>query len=658
VSLGSIAAAGRALLDGFPAPFEKDTKRMSAEPENLRLLRPIDLGRDHIRGGRGATRKITMVLYGDYLCPYCRRLREVLERLRHALSDRLAYAYRHFPNERAHPGAELLALGAEAAARQDRFWEMHDALYQREPPLDRTVLMEIAASLGLEMVRFERDLQDPKLRERIEEDLADGRRNGVGATPTIFVDGLRYDGAWDFYSMLESLERPVGAQFKRTARAFANLPSSAGLVLLLATAVALICANSPLATAYRQLMSAQVGIGPTPGLLSLSVQEWCSEGLLAIFFLIVGLEIRREMTSGSLADWRAATAPLLAAVGGVIVPAGIYLALNPPATRGGWSVPTDTGLAFTLGVLALFGSRASAGLKAFVATYAVACDVLVILILAVFYPRAVHAGWLLASAAALAVMVVFNRWRIYVTWPYLAASLGLWLSLHLAGVSGAISGIAFAALLPPRPAPAAGPLLAQAANALAELEHAEHELKGTGDERRRLEQQPVWDWASRNLSAAAERLLSPAERVEQAAAPWSTYVVLPLFAFTAAGVSVVVNFDMPYASRVFSGTALGLVLGKPLGMVLATWVAAKARIGLFPAGAAPGAFLGATFLCGIGDPLSFLVAEQAFFSTAYATVAKIGVLSGSALAAVLGALTLTLSPAPVTEASARRERAA
>jgi NhaA family Na+:H+ antiporter len=624
---------------------------VSAEPDNLRLLRPIDPRRDHIRGDYGAARRVGVVLYGDYLCPYCRRLRGVLERLRHALGDRLVYTFRHFPNERAHPGAELMAVGAEAAGRQGRFWEMHDALYRREPPLNRSILLDIAASLGLDMERFKSDLEDPVLRRRVEEDRAEGRRNGVGATPTIFVDGVRYDGAWDFSSMLESLERPVGAQVQRTARVFANLPSSAGLVLILATAAALICANSPLAPAYRRLVSAQFGIGPTSALLSLSVEEWCSEGLLAIFFLIIGLEIRREITAGSLTDWRTATAPLVAAVGGVIFPAGIYLALNPPATAGGWSVPTDTGLAFTLGILALC-PRASTSLKVFVAAYGVASDVLAILILAVLYPRAIHAGWLSASAAAIVAMVVFNRWRVYAIWPYLAATLGVWLSLHLAGVSGALSGIALAALLPWRPAPKAGPLLAQAASALAELEHTEHELQSTGDPLRRLEQEPVWDWASRNLSAAADRLLSPAERVEQAAAPWSTYVVLPLFAFTAAGVSVVADFDLPYASRVFVGTALGLVLGKPLGMIVATWLAVRARIGAFPAAAAPMAFLGATFLCGIGDPLSFLMAEQAFPSSAYAAVAKIGVLAGSVLAAVLGALTLNMSPAPVTAAEA------
>jgi len=614
-----------------------------------RLLRPIDRRRDHVRGGGARGRRVLVVLYGDYLCPYCRSLRPVLERLRQALGDRMVYAFRHFPNERAHPGAELASIGAEAAGRQDRFWDMHDALYAYEAPIDRSALLQIATSLHLDMARFTRDLEDPKLRQRVEQDLADGRANGVTATPTIFVDGLRYDGAWDFYSMLESLERPVGARVQRTARAFANLPTSAGLVLLAAAALALICANSPLASAYQNLVHAEVGVGPISSVLSLSVAEWCSEGLLAIFFLILGLEIRREATAGTFTDWRAALAPLLAAVGGIIVPAALYLAINPGPTAPGWSAPADTGVAFTLGVLAIFGARISGGLKVFVATYAVADDVLSILILAIFYPRSIHAEWLLAAAAAVAAMALFSRWRVYATWPYLAATLGLWLSLHLAGVSGAISGIALAAFLPPRPVPNPGPLLAQAATALAELEHAERELKRAGKGRSELQQEPIWDWASRNLSAAAERLLSPAERAERAMEPWSSYVVLPLFAFTAAGVALVADLRAPDALRVLAGVALGLAIGKPVGIVLATWAAARTGIAVLPAGAATVTFVGAALLCGIGDPLSLLLAEQAFQTGPYGAVAKIGVLAGSALAAALGALTLTFSPAPVTE---------
>ena len=613
-----------------------------------RLLRPVDRRRDHVRGGPAQRGQATVVIYGDYLCPYCRRLRPVLARLRDALGERLAYAYRQYPNERVHPGSEFLSRAAEAAGRQGKFWEMHDALFDQSAPLTEAIALDLAKRLDLDMRRFRRDLEDPKLKKRVDDDLADGKRNGVTATPTIFVDGVRYDGAWDFYSMLEALERPVGARVQRTARAFANLPSSAGIVLLIAAVAALALANSPLAPVYARFVDAQMAVGPLGGAMSLSVAEWASEGLLAFFFLIIGLEIRREMSAGSLSDPKAAAAPAIAALGGVLVPAAIYLALNPGPTAPGWSAPSDTGIAFTLGILAVFGARASASLKVFVAAYAVVDDILAILILAVFYPHNLHAEWLIVSAAAIGLMFMLNRWRVYVGWPYLAAAVGLWTSLHLAGIEGALTGVVLAAALPTRPTPAASPLLAQAATALAELEQAEHALRRAGADKRRVEQEPIWDWASRNLSAAAARLLSPAERVERSLAPWSTYVVLPLFAFTAAGVPLTANLGAANADRVLWGVALGLVVGKPLGIVAATWTAVKARIAIGPADASRLAFVGAACLCGIGDPLSILMAEQAFPGQSYAAVAKLGVLVGSVFAAALGSVALVVSPPPTT----------
>jgi NhaA family Na+:H+ antiporter len=629
---------------------------MTSPAAARRLLRPVDARRDHVRGKlvRGGA---TVLVYGDYLCPYCRRLKSVLERLRKAMGERMSYVFRQYPNERIHPGADFASRAAEAAGRQGKFWEMHDGLYGHEGPLTEAVVTGIARQIGLDMDRFGHDLADPKLQKRIDDDLADGHRNGVSATPTIFVDGVRYDGAWDFYSMLEALDRPVGARVQRTARAFANLPTSAGLVLLIAAALALVFANSPLAPLYNAFTGAQLGLGPPGAGVWMSVADWCSEGLLAIFFLIIGLEIRREMTAGSLSEPRAAAAPVIAAIGGVIAPAAIYLALNPGHTAAGWSAPADTGIAFTLGILAVFGPRASAGLKVFVAAYAVADDILSVLILAVFYPHNLQPAWLIGAGAAAAAMYLLNRWRIYAGWPYRAAAIALWLMLHLAGVSGALAGIVLAVFLPTRPSPSAAPLLAQAASALAEMEQAERDIAKSGTnsgKKRRLEQEPVWDWASRNLSAAAARLLSPAEQVERELAPWSTYAVLPLFAFTAAGVSFTADLGAPDAGRVLWGTALGLAIGKPLGLLGATWLAIRAKLAVGPADAAPLAILGAACLCGIGDPLSILLAEQAFgpAGAAYATVAKLGILAGSALAAALGILALALSSPPRTEVPA------
>jgi NhaA family Na+:H+ antiporter len=270
-------------------------------------------------------------------------------------------------------------------------------------------------------------------------------------------------------------------------------------------------------------------------------------------------------------------------------------------------------------------------------------------VLALFHPRGIDGVWLVAAGGVLVLMGLFSRWRVYAVWPYALATVGLWLALHQAGVGGALAGIALALFLPPRPAPNAGPLLAQAATALAELDLAEKEIKKAG-QGGRLDQEPVWDWASRNLSAAAERLLSPAERTEQAVEPWSSYAALPLFAFTAAGVPLAGNLGQPAALHVFLGVALALALAKPLGIVVVVWIAQRARLALMPADSGRLAFVGAALLCGIGDPLSFLLAEQAFPASPLAGAAKIGVLAGSALAALLGAAALAFSPSPVTKA--------
>jgi NhaA family Na+:H+ antiporter len=625
---------------------------LAAPGAQLTLQRPIDFAHDHVRGGAEAGDPATLLIWGDYLCPYCRRLRHVIARLRQAMGGRLAYVFRHYPNERAHPGAEFASWAAEAAARQGRFWEMHDELYERQPPLTEAHVLEAAGSIGLDMARFERDVADDDVRGRVEEDLADGRRNGVTGTPTIYIDGQRYDGAWDFYSMLEALERPVGALVQRTARAFASLPASAALVLIAAAAAALAIANTPLAALYRQVVETPIGIGARTGTLALTVAEWCSEGLLTIFFLLVGLEIRRDMTSGALTDRRAAILPILCAIGGTLAPAAIYLALNPGPTAPGWSAPTSTGIAFALGILALLGRRVPTGVKVFVAALAVVDDIVSVLILAVFYPQDFHAVLLVPAAAAIVLMAALNRWRIYAGWPYLAVTVALWLFLHAAGVNAALAGVALAIFLPTRPAPAAGPLLAQAATALAALEHAQSEAHGeeTADGSSPVDLEPIWDWASRNLSAASARLLSPADRVERAVAPWAAYVVLPLFAFSATGVPLILDLGSPGVGRVVLGVVLGLVVGKPLGICLTALAAVKSRIAVMPDDTTPRAFLAAAVLCGVSDPVGLLMADSAFPHGDFAAAAKIGVLAGSVLAAALGMLMMVTNPPAVTAA--------
>jgi NhaA family Na+:H+ antiporter len=248
---------------------------------------------------------------------------------------------------------------------------------------------------------------------------------------------------------------------------------------------------------------------------------------------------------------------------------------------------------------------------------------------------------------------VLNRWRVYATWPYAFVTVALWLSLHHAGVHGALAGVLLAAFLPTQPAPAAGPLLAQAATALAALEHAEKELKerhrastGKGDKGKapRVDQEPIWDWASRNLSAASDRLLSPADRLERMLAPWSAYVVLPLFAFSATGVKLELDLSSAGAMRVLAGVVLGLAVGKPLGISIASWLAIKSGGALAPGGVSLRQFLGAACLCGVADTVALLMADQASLPGTLASVAKIGCLLGSFVAAGLGTMVMVARP--------------
>lgn len=605
--------------------------------DRLRLQHEVDAEHDHLRG-IPRDDSVVVVAYQDFLCPYCRRLRPVLRRLRTALDDRLVYAFRHFPIERANRGAELAARAAEAADLQGKFFEMHDRIFDRELPIGRAELIAAAREIGLDVERFERDLESEQVRARVERDVSGGHDNGVTGTPTLFVDGVRYDGAWDYHSMLEALERPFAARVGRTARVFASLPTSAGLMLVIAAVVAIVCANSPLGSLYEQAMSATLQVGTSHHAIALTVRAWLAEGLLSFFFLIVGLELRRELATGALADRRAALLPVIAAVGGVVTPALIYLLINRGPTSAGWPIPTATDVAFSLALLAVFGERIPIGLRAFVATLAVADDILSIGVLAIYSPAGFEPIYGVAVVLLLAGLIALNRARVYATWPYVLVGIALWLSLHTLGVHAALTGVLLALCIPGRPSPSPAPLLAQAATALAALDHVDKEARRDGREAK-LEAEPVWDWAVRNLSATADRLLSPAERIERAVAPWSAFVILPLFAFSATGISLYTDFSSPDAYRVFAGIVAGLAIGKPVGILAVTAVAVATGLVSPPDGVTRRQLVGAACLCGVGDTLALLMADRAFDPGA-AAIAKLGVLAGSTLAAILGTAVL------------------
>ena len=266
-----------------------------------RLTPPVSEG-DHVK--RSLNAPVVLVEYGDYECPHCQEVYPILHELKERMGNRIAYVYRHFPISRQHPHAQLAAEAAEAAAAQGKFWEMHHRLFTHQNELELDDLMRHARAIGLDMDRFQLELEEHTYAERVREDFVSGVRSGVNGTPTFYINGIRYDGAWDFESLLEAIEKPLGVQISLLAQEFTRLAASGGIVLLLGTIIAMLWANSPWAASYLQFWQTELGFELGTLHLGRSLLEWVNDGLMVIFFFVVALEIKREIQAGELTSPR------------------------------------------------------------------------------------------------------------------------------------------------------------------------------------------------------------------------------------------------------------------------------------------------------------------------------------------------------------------
>ncbi len=330
---------------------------MHSDAPGPRLSPPVDTTRDHISGPVEAP--ATLVEFGDYECPYCGRAHRGIIRLRdERLPGQLRYVFRHLPHPRIHPHAQLAAEAAEAAAAQGKFWEMHDWLFTHQNDLHREGLIAGAGAIGLDVARFTGDLDTHRFGDRVREDVDSAARSGARATPTFYVEDRRYDGPWDAESVLEAIRKPLGWRLRFLAQQFAGLSISSGLLMLLAVLLALGWANSPWGDSYHRLWATVAGTRMGGLNLALPLREWVNDGLIVIFFLVVALEIRQEITAGELRTARRAALPIAAALLGMLFPGLIYLLFNhgDPAAHG-WGVPIGTDTALALGIMAILGSR-------------------------------------------------------------------------------------------------------------------------------------------------------------------------------------------------------------------------------------------------------------------------------------------------------------
>ncbi|MDD2057829.1 Na+/H+ antiporter NhaA [Pseudomonas sp. GD03860] len=376
---------------------------------------------------------------------------------------------------------------------------------------------------------------------------------------------------------------------RSTFTRFFQLEAASGLLLIAAAALALIINNSPLSYLYNGLLDVPVVAQIGALKIAKPLLLWINDGLMALFFLLIGLEVKREVVEGHLSKPSQIILPGAAAIGGMVVPALIYWFLNKddPSASAGWAIPMATDIAFALGVLALLGKRVPVSLKLFLMTLAIIDDLGAIIVIALFYSGELSSLSLMLAAACLVALIAMNRLGVVKLGPYMVIGLILWVCVLKSGVHATLAGVTLALCIPLRTRNAEpSPLLT--------LEHALH--------------------------------------------PWVAYGILPLFAFSNAGVSLAGVTLESFTHHVPMGIAVGLLLGKTLGVFGLTWMSVKLGIAALPANANWGQVLGVAILCGIGFTMSLFVGSLAFVpgSSEYAGMDRMGILTGSILAALIG----------------------
>ncbi|MEH2513576.1 NhaA family Na+:H+ antiporter [Nitrobacteraceae bacterium AZCC 1564] len=420
----------------------------------------------------------------------------------------------------------------------------------------------------------------------------------------------------------------LAEQAFNTLHRFLHVEAVSGAALLVAAAAALIWANSSFAHSYHAFWNLPLTIGVGEHAFSRSLHFWVNDALMTIFFLVVGMEIRREIHEGALSRLDQAVLPLVAATGGVIVPALIYVSLNSDPARGqGWAVPTATDIAFAVGVLALLGRTIPVNVRVFLLALAIIDDIIAVLIIALFYTASVQLGGFIIASIGVLAALGFQRIGIGSALFYVLPGSLVWVGFMVAGIHPTLAGVVLGLMTPARAIAMREPPLEVVSRVLKQLRSSDA-VKARDPHR--LEQ-PL-----RDLRVAHREMLPPVSRVQMAMHPWVAYGVMPLFALANAGVSLT-GADLSAGSHlVMMGTALALVAGKPLGVVGATWVAVRLGWGRLAPGVSWAGVCLIGLLAGIGFTMSIFISMLAFSDQELLRAAKLGVLIGSLVAATLG----------------------
>jgi Na+:H+ antiporter, NhaA family len=414
------------------------------------------------------------------------------------------------------------------------------------------------------------------------------------------------------------LARSIGRPIQR----FLAIEAAGGLLLTAAAIVALVWANSPWSASYVDLWHTDLTFQLGGHVISEDLQHWVNDGLMTLFFLVIGLEIKHEVTRGQLASPRAAAVPIAGALGGMLVPAALYAVINLGGDgASGWGIPMATDVAFAVGVLALLGDRVPSELKVLLLGLAIVDDIGAILVIALFYTESVELGWLAAGLAILAGMVLLNRSQVRYLPLYVMLGMAVWFTFYESGVHATLAGVALGLLAPARPF-----LTDVDADRIAGELSADHAVTAA---------------EVRDISFRIRESVPITERLEDVLHPWTSYLVVPLFALANAG--IVLSGDGIRAaleSSVTLGVVVGLVVGKLVGVAVAIFLVLRLGVGRLPDGVRSRHIVGMAVIAGIGFTVSIFVGGLAFDDPALADEATLGVLMASLFAAILGAAIL------------------
>lgn len=428
---------------------------------------------------------------------------------------------------------------------------------------------------------------------------------------------------------------PLAERVVRPFHEFAAAESAGGVVLLACTAVALAWANSPWSESYFNLWERSLSVGFDGAALTKTLHHWINDGLMVVFFFLVGLEIKREMRVGELASLRQAMLPIAAAAGGMVVPALLFALLNaggPGAS--GWGIPMATDIAFALGVLALLGSRVPAGLKIFLAALAIVDDIGAVLVIAIFYTADISIGSLGAAAGVLAILLICNRAGVRNSAIYALLGVALWFVVLNSGVHATVAGVLLALMIPARTRIDEDQFLRSARGALDEFSaasdpDADSVMSNAGQQE-----------ALHSLERSIDLVQSPLLKMEHGLHGIVAFAIMPLFAFANAGVRLSGEMLSTISWRVVLGVVIGLIAGKVLGVTLASLASVRLGIATLPDEVGWRHMHGVSWLAGIGFTMSLFIANLAFGSGALLDSAKIGILVASFLAGIVGWLLL------------------